>query len=194
MKKGRMNPPSLKELLRTQERGMKKDKPKHSVSEAGANESRPPTVHDLVGLCRKLNEADAKYIVIGGMAVVQHGFVRATEDIDLIVDASAANQDRIRSALMGLPDGAVRDMKPDDLDAYMVVRVADEIVVDLMKSANGIEYAEASASIEWAEIQGVRIPFADLKLLWRLKQTVREKDALDRLFLKEKLKTGAQDS
>jgi hypothetical protein len=93
---------------------------------------------------------------------------------------------------MGLPDGAVKDMKSDDLDAYMVVRVADEIVVDLMKSANGIEYAEASSSVDWVEIQGARIPFANLKLLWRLKQTVREKDALDRLFLKEKLKEGTK--
>jgi len=169
--------------------GNKNDGAKRATSAAIRNddESRPPTVHDLVGLCRTLNAAGAKYIVIGGMAVVQHGFVRATEDIDLLVDVSPANQERIRSALMGLPDGAVRDMKPDDLNAYMVVRVADEIVVDLMKSANGIEYAEASSSVDWAEIQGVRIPFANLKLLWRLKQTVREKDALDRIFLKKKL-------
>lgn len=157
-----------------------------------SDESRPPTVNDLAGLCRRLNEAGAKYIVIGGMAVVQHGFVRATEDIDLLVDVSPANQERIRSALMGLPDGAVRDMQPEDLDAYMVVRVADEIVIDLMKSANGIEYAEASSGIDRVEIQGVKIPFANLKLLWRLKQTVREKDALDRLFLKEKLSGSSQ--
>lgn len=161
-------------------------------SPCGADESRPPTVNDLVGLCRRLNDAGAKYIVIGGMAVVQHGFVRATEDIDLLVDVSPDNQDRIRSALMGLPDGAVRDMEPEDLNAYMVVRVADEIVIDLMKSANGIEYAEASSGVDWAEIQGVRIPFANLKLLWRLKQTVREKDALDRLFLKEKMNGRSQ--
>lgn len=89
-------------------------------------------------------------------------------------------------------DGAVRDMQPEDLNAYMVVRIADEIVVDLMKSANGIEYAEASSGVDWAEIQGINIPFANLKLLWRLKQTVREKDALDRLFLKEKLSGRSQ--
>ncbi len=157
-----------------------------------ANESRPPTVTDLVGLCRRLNESGAQYIVIGGMAVVQHGFVRATEDIDLLVDASPANQDRIRSALMGLPDGAVKDMRPDDLDTYMVVRVADEIVVDIMKSANGIQFAEASQNVAWVEIQGVRIPFAGLGLLWRLKQTAREKDAPDRLFLQARMKHNAR--
>ncbi len=46
-------------------------------------ESRPPNVEDLVKLCRSLNQAGAKYLVIGGMAVIQAGFVRATADIDL---------------------------------------------------------------------------------------------------------------
>ena len=44
--------------------------------------SRVPTLDDLLFLCRKLNEAGAKYIVIGGWAVIQHGYGRTTEDID----------------------------------------------------------------------------------------------------------------
>ena len=45
-------------------------------------EARPPGVADLVSLCRSLNREGARYIVIGGMAIIQAGFVRATEDID----------------------------------------------------------------------------------------------------------------
>ena len=41
---------------------------------------------DLVSLCRSLNREGARYVVIGGMAMIQAGFVRATEDIDLLVD------------------------------------------------------------------------------------------------------------
>jgi len=152
-------------------------------------ESRPPTLNDLINLCRRLNDAGANYMVIGGMAIIQQGFVRATEDIDLLIDDLPENQDRVRQALMGLPDGAVKEMKPNDLDTYIVVRVADEIVVDLMKSACGIEFKEASKDIEWVIIQGVNIPFASSQLLWRMKQTVREKDSLDCLFLKETMKT-----
>jgi len=152
-------------------------------------ESRPPTLNDLINLCRRLNDAGANYMVIGGMAIIQQGFIRATEDIDLLIDDLPENQDRVRHALMGLPDGAVKEMKPNDLDTYIVVRVADEIVVDLMKSACGIEFKEASKDIEWVVIQGVNIPFASSQLLWRMKQTVREKDSLDCLFLKETMKT-----
>jgi len=48
-----------------------------------APEARPPLLEDLVTLCRDLNRAGARYVVIGGMAVIQAGFGRATNDIDL---------------------------------------------------------------------------------------------------------------
>ena len=120
--------------------------------------------------------------------MVQAGFARTTEDIDLLIDSSAGNQERVRRGLMQLPDQAVRDLASDDVDKYSVVRVADEFVVDLMKSACGIGYEEAKAYVTFVDIGGVKIPFASPELLWKLKQTRREKDQLDLLFLRELLK------
>jgi hypothetical protein len=153
-----------------------------------ARESRPPSLDDLLHLCRELNKHGARYIVVGGMAMIRAGFVRATEDIDLLVDASPENQEKVRGAMMSLPDQAVREVQPDDLEKYTVVRVADEFVVDLMKSACGIDYGGGCNSIDVVTIDGVEIPFANAELLWRLKQTRREKDALDLIFLRELLK------
>jgi hypothetical protein len=146
-------------------------------------ESRPAGLHDLVALCQDLNREGAQYVVIGGMAIIQAGFTRATEDIDLLVDTAPENLQRVRRALLELPDQAIRDMTDDDLDKYVVVRVADEIVVDLMKRACGVEYAEASGMVEVATIDDVPIPFANAELLWKTKQTLRDKDRLDRDFL-----------
>ncbi len=148
-----------------------------------APEARPPGVADLVSLCRSLNREGAQYIVIGGMAIIQAGLVRATEDIDLLVDTSPDNLSRLRRALSDLPDRAIRDMADTDLDRYVVVRVADEIVVDLMKAACGITFSEARELMDIVTIDGVAIPFATPVLLWRTKQTLRDKDQLDRLFL-----------
>jgi len=140
-----------------------------------APEARPPLLADLVALCRNLNAAGAAYVVIGGMAVIQAGFPRATGDIDLLIDVSPTNQERVRRALMQLPDQAVRDVAPDDLQRYAVVRVADEIVVDLMKAACGIAYDEASRHVDVVEIEGVSIPFANPELLLRMKETSRDR-------------------
>lgn len=148
-----------------------------------AREARPPRLSDLVALCRRLNEEHVRYVVIGGMAIIQAGFVRATEDIDLLVDTSPGNISCLRRALRSLPDRAIDEMADSDLDQYVVVRVADEIVVDLMKAACGIEHDEASRFVELVDIEGVTIPFASARLLWRTKQTVRDKDRMDRAFL-----------
>ena len=150
-------------------------------------ESRPPTLKDLLSLCRALNERRAKYVIIGGMAMIQAGFVRGTEDIDLLIDSSKENQAAVRKALEILPDKAVRDLRDGDLERYVVVRVADEIVVDLLLSAGGIAYAEAQPESMTVSINGVPIPFASPGLLLRMKQTGGEKDALDLLFLRELL-------
>ena len=83
-------------------------------------------------------------------------------------------------------------MADSDLERHVVVRVADEIVVGLMKSACGIEYAEASSEIDRVTLEDVQIPFANAKLLWRKKQTVREKDRQDRFFLAQLLGPDAQ--
>jgi hypothetical protein len=157
------------------------------VDQNADKESRPPTVDDLITLCAELNARKAKYIVIGGMAMIQAGFVRGTEDIDLLVDSSPDNQIAVRKALEILPDKAVTELRDDDLTRYVVVRVADEIVVDLLLSAGGISYADAMPEILQVNLNGITIPFASPRLLLRMKQTGREKDELDLVFLRELL-------
>lgn len=151
-------------------------------------EPRTPRVSDLVSLCRELNKHRARYIVVGGMAVIQWGFTRATEDVDLLVEISQENQKKVIEALRSLPDKAANDIRPTDLEEYQVIRVADEYIVDLMAAACGISYDEAIGSVTVVDIDGVKIPFASPELLWRMKQTMREKDNLDLTFLRELLK------
>lgn len=150
-------------------------------------QSRAPETEDLVKLCRELNATGAKYLVIGGMAIIQTGFLRATGDIDLLIDVSQENQERVREAMMKLPDQAIREVQPDDLEKYIVIRVADEFIVDLMAKACGISYEDAKDAINYIVIDEVQIPIASPELLWKMKQTMREKDKLDLMFLKELL-------
>lgn len=148
-------------------------------------EPRPPVESDLVHLCRRLNDEGARYVVVGGFAVIHAGHARTTVDIDLIVASDAENEARVVRALASLPDNAVRELQPGDLEQFTVIRVADEFIVDLMKSAGGIDYAEASKEVEVREVQGVPIPFASARLLWRMKAvTHRAKDAPDLVFLR----------
>lgn len=145
-----------------------------------------PADHDFISLCKSLNRHRVRYIVVGGMAMIQQGYVRATEDIVLLLDDGPDNIAAVIDALAFLPGGAIGEMAPDDLQQYTVVRVVDVIVVDLMIRTCGISYGEAENDIEWAEVDDVNIPFASADLLIRMKQTGREQDPLDLQFLKQK--------
>lgn len=78
--------------------------------------SRAPELQDLVALCRALGEEGVRYLLIGGFAVVLHGFVRTTKDIDLLVDPA---DDKIRMK------DTVRDSDRMDV-RFLRSRVDDE--------------------------------------------------------------------
>ena len=112
-------------------------------AEAAGLESREPSVRDLVELCRCLNAAGARYIVIGGFAIRAAGYDRRTMDVDLPIEVGPENERRVFEGMDHLADHAVRALTPGEVAEYMVVRVADEIVVDLMGSASGFDYPTA---------------------------------------------------
>jgi hypothetical protein len=151
--------------------------------------AREPQVEDLIRICRALNESGARYLLIGGFAVIAHGGARTTKDIDLLIDSSPANVALVKHALRVLEDHAADDVSDDDVARYTVVRIADEIVVDLMARACGIDYEEASADAERLRVGDVEVPVASPATLIRTKDTVRPSDAVDRRYLEELIRS-----
>jgi len=153
--------------------------------------ARAPEPEDVVRICRALNESGAQYLLIGGFAVIAHGAGRFTKDIDLLVDDAPDNVARLKRALSVLADNAAAEIADDDIQRHVVVRVADEVVVDLMGRACGISYAEAVRDAETLERGGVVIRVASPATLIRTKDTHRPQDALDRAFLEGVLRERA---
>jgi hypothetical protein len=149
--------------------------------------SRLPDFQDLTRLCAELNRLAARYLVVGGFAIIHHGYTRLTNDIDLLIETTPENEARVIQALLILPGRAAAELKPGEIGQYGVVRVGDEVLVDLMRSGCGVTYADAIQDAVVAEVEGVPIPFASPQTLWRMKQTVRERDIPDRLFLRQLL-------
>jgi len=155
-------------------------------------ESRPPILKDLLSLCKWLNEKKAKYIVIGGMAIIQAGLVRATKDIDILIESSLENQKKVKEAFLNLPDKAIKELGDEDLREYTVVRVADEILIDILVSVTGISFKEAEKDIEYVKTENIEIPLANIDLLYKMKNTYGEEDKTDRLFLEMKIRNRSK--
>ena len=118
--------------------------------------------------------------MVGARACILHGLVRSTQDVDLLVEPSRENLQRVIDALSELPDHAARELTVKDLEENVVVKIADAIMVDVAKQAWTLDYAEAIQDADALEVEGVRIIYASLDALIKSKSTYREQDQVDR--------------
>jgi hypothetical protein len=161
---------------------------KRNPDDADAQFTRPPTIDDLIRICRYLNEERARYVIIGGMAVNHYGLVRGTQDIDLLVDMSPENMKHVICALSRLSDGAAGEIHPEEIQQYSVIRINDEITVDLIGKACDVTYERAEEGMEIDMSLGEPLPFASIATLISTKKTFRDADRRDREFLEELLR------
>jgi hypothetical protein len=140
--------------------------------------SHPP-VSRLVRVCRLLNAAGVRYVIVGGFALALHGAIRATKDVDVLIEPTLDNARRALEALAGLTWGISRQLDPADVIAKPITIVGDDPRVDLLTLAWSVRYADAAPSMLRIRVDDVEIPVADLDTLIRSKATGRLQDRAD---------------
>lgn len=147
--------------------------------------TNPGTPAPLLRVCRLLNQQGTQYLFIGGRACILHGPVRTTEDVDVLIEPSEENCRQVIGALSQLADGTARELTPRDLIENAVVKVADEVEVDVSTQTWKVTYQDAAPTVEQTEVDGVKIPFLNLDQLIAGKETCREQALADPLRLRE---------
>src|SRR5689334_2023040 len=56
-------------------------------------------IGEIERLVTELARAGVRYVVVGGVGVVLHGYLRATEDLDVVIDSEPANLNRLHEVL-----------------------------------------------------------------------------------------------
>jgi hypothetical protein len=141
----------------------------------------------LLHLLQRFHEEGVRYVLVGGQAVRLNGFLRNTEDIDILLPHSVDNGLRVIRALNFLPSAA-------ELDAHWFassteepenIRVADELLIDLLFAANGETFDSLQAHIKTLQVNGTPIQTLDIDGLLKTKTDYREKDILDKQALRK---------
>ncbi len=115
-----------------------------------------PELAPLLKVCALLNEEESHYLIVGGQAVILHGLVRTTEDVDLLIEPSDDNCRRVPAAPSKLQDGAAKELTPRDLLENGVVKIAGEVGVDVSTHAWKVSYQDAVADSIVRILEGVR--------------------------------------
>jgi hypothetical protein len=147
---------------------------------------------EILRVLRAFELAGLEYVLIGATAMGVHGLVRATEDVDLFIRATAENVERLRAALRASYDGdphIEQITAADLLGEYPAVRYyppTGDLYFDVMTrlgDAASFDTVEA----ETKDIAGTRVRVATPRALYRLKKdTVRAKDRADAAAIKQR--------
>jgi hypothetical protein len=130
-------------------------------------------------ICQALNAAGARYLVIGGIACILHGYVRATTDLDVLIERSPDNAGRVLEGLARIGYGFAREWTAKELLARPITVIGDDPAVDVFTVAWTVKYEQAVRRAASAEVEGVIIPFIGLDDLIATKRTGRLQDAAD---------------
>jgi Nucleotidyl transferase of unknown function (DUF2204) len=99
---------------------------------------------DFSDLLRALNDANAKYLIVGGLALAFHDRPRFTKDLDIFIDRSPDNAVCVYKALanFGAPLHAltVEDLQSSELVYQIGV---DPVRVDILTDIDGIIFDDA---------------------------------------------------
>jgi predicted nucleotidyltransferase len=147
-------------------------------------------------LIQALNAGGVRYLIVGGLAVVAHGYVRFTADVDVVLDLDGDNPRRALTALTGLGyrprapvaldefadadrrDLWVREKGLTVFSLYSPEHLATEVDLFVQSPFDFTEAYGRAARIEVAP--GVAATFVGLEDLIVLKQHAgRPQDALD---------------
>lgn len=127
------------------------------------------------------DDHDVAYLMVGAYAMAGHGFPRATGDIDLWVEATPENAERVVAALADF--GAPRDHfdKASLTTKGTVIQIGvAPCRIDILTHIDGVEFSEARARCEVVELEGVSFPVLSRDdLIANKRATGRKKDALD---------------
>jgi hypothetical protein len=134
-----------------------------------------------------LNRCEAKYLVIGGYAVMLYTEPRYTKDLDIWVEASSENADRVFRALaeFGAPLAGIQagDFAKADLIYQLGVAPAR---IDVLTSITEVSFEDAWTRRKEAEFGDVHANFISLDDLLKNKQsTARLTDLVDCQRLEE---------
>ena len=143
--------------------------------------STPENFSQYEKLLVDLARTGVDFAVVGGVAVSLNGFIRATDDVDILVDESPENVRRLLDCLSQWGEGWAKELRIDEFVAQEgSIRVMEDFDLDIFTRMRGRALKDFRPRLRHLETGGVRIPYLAAEDLIILKEgSRREKDQLD---------------
>jgi predicted nucleotidyltransferase len=150
---------------------------------------------DVEAILRALNDAQARYLIVGGLAVIAHGYVRLTVDVDIVLNLQPDNVLRAMKALDAI---GYRPLVPVKASEFADEKSRDSwrkeknmIVFQMMNLdrpstrldiflSEPFDFDREYSTAKWEDVAGIRSPVLRIETLIAMKQeAARGKDLGD---------------
>jgi hypothetical protein len=110
-------------------------------------------LHRLQDVFESFERREVRYLVIGGIAAVLHGVPRATFDLDILIDATPDNADRLLAALLDAGLGTAALTSAGEVLANEITIFRDRVRIDVQTSTPGLTFEAAWARRKTVEFE-----------------------------------------
>lgn len=137
---------------------------------------------DFSDFIAALNFSGTEYIVVGGYAVIIHGYYRTTQDLDIWVNKTPENHLKLSKAfaIFGMPlfDMDLKNFMSDKFDVFSMGR--SPIRIDILTNLKGLDFETAFGHAIQKEIEGLKVKYLSFDDLIKSKKSAgRHKDLDD---------------
>lgn len=123
-------------------------------------------------LLARLADGGVEFIVVGGVAVTLHGYVRLTEDVDILIAHAPKNVARLLGALADYGEGFARELTPadftDEEGAIRIVEESEQSQLDVFTRMSGLHFEDLIADAETFPLASHTVRYASKAALQRL--------------------------
>ncbi|HMO62729.1 MAG TPA: hypothetical protein PKC39_12060 [Ferruginibacter sp.] len=135
---------------------------------------------DFIDFLEACSKNEVEYLLVGGYAVILHGYIRSTADMDIWVNKTAGNYRKLAKAFedFGAPIFSEYDFLGNKYDVWGIGVEPNKI--EIMSEVKGIEFDECLQACKKLQIENFEVPYIHLKHLLQAKEAAgRFKDKAD---------------
>ena len=100
-------------------------------------------LHNYRDLLKSFHSREVKYVIIGGVAAITHGVPRATFDLDVYIEPTLENADRVLKAMVDARFGTALLTTPERLIKHSITVCDDRLPLDVMTKVPGLRFETA---------------------------------------------------
>lgn len=145
---------------------------------------------DFKEFIRLLNEQKVEYIIVGGHAVIYYGYVRYTGDLDVWINNSNENANKMMNVIEEFGFGSIGLTKKDFMEKDSIIQLGYEPDrIDIITSVEGLNFGDCYPRAIETEYDGEKIKLLsleDLKINKKAAGRLQDLTDLEKLTRKKK--------